>query len=231
MLWQLTQPAHRTGKIGVSNSPANTTTTCPRCSLDTRTCANSILHPDPLKSPSNLFKAGHQKASEDINIHLTLIKRPWRLSNPALGWQKGKLRARGLCAFSKAASLQGFAQLPLNLCLKKTSHNSEHKPHRSCEPQNMTYLFREFRHLPSTPKCIHRCQVGKTSFQQYSHCWMHIFTQRTAGGTASLSVSTPLPISASPLATSMYTHIFKLHSIIKDDKKKSSRTILHFMLK
>lgn len=113
------QPAHWTGKMGVPNSPG-TTTTCPRYSLDTRTCANWVLHPDALKSPSNLFEAGHQKASEDISIHLTLIKRPWRLSNPALRWQKRRLRFRGLCAFSKAtASLQGFAQLPLNLCLKK----------------------------------------------------------------------------------------------------------------
>ena len=33
------QPAHGTGKMGVPNSP-RTTTTCPRYSLDTRTCAN-----------------------------------------------------------------------------------------------------------------------------------------------------------------------------------------------
>lgn len=76
MLWQLTQPAHGTGKMGVPNSPGTSTTTCPRYSLDTRTCANCVLRPDPLKFPSNLFEAGHQKASEDINIHLTLIKRP-----------------------------------------------------------------------------------------------------------------------------------------------------------
>lgn len=136
-----------------------------------------------------------------------------------------------VCFFQSRRLFAGFCTASTKPLFEKTSHNSGHKPHRSCEPQNMTYRFREFRHLPSTPKCIHRCQAGKTSLQQYSHCWMHISTQRTAGGAASLSTSTPLPISASPLLTSMCTQIFKFPSIIKDDKKKSSRTILHFMLK
>lgn len=206
MLWQLTQPAHGTGKMGVPNSPGTRTTTCPRYSLDSRTCANCVLRPDPLKSPSNLFEAGHQKASEDINIHLTLIKRPWRLSNPALRWQKRKLRSRGLCAFSKATSFQGFAQLPLNLW-KKPLTTLDANLIGAVNPKIWPPVSENSGTSPQPPSAFTDARLGRPASNNTHIVECTFLHKELPGGTASSSVSTPSP-SLPHLFLPVCAHIF-----------------------
>lgn len=158
------------------------------------------------------FWGRSSEGSEDINIHLARMKRPWRLSYPTLRRQKGKeTEVQGFVSFSKVTSLQGFVGSTKSFFFL-TSHNSGHKPHRSYEPRNMhrrtsakyDLPFQGIQAPPLNPQA-HRCQVGKTCFQRYSHCWMNIFNKEPPCGLHPCPLL--FPLSASPLSSSMCTHI------------------------
>lgn len=140
-----------------------------------------------------------------------------------------KLRSGGCVLFPKPPLSRVL--LASTKPLKKTSPNSGRKPHRSCEPQNMTSRFRGYSNFPQ-PQIAFPQMPGWEDQPPTTLTLLnaHFYTKNCRGVLVLVRLH-PLPIPASPLPTSMCTYIFKFPSIIKDDKRRSSRTILHFMLK